>query len=144
MTIFFYTKTDPYFEFSNFAPYGVLMNNVWWPTVEHYFQAQKFSDAAYVERIQKAVSPKQAAQLGRSRGVALREDWEEVKDSIMLGAVQKKFETHPALRELLLSTGEKRIVENAPSDYYWGCGSDGSGLNRLGEILMRVREQLRV
>jgi predicted NAD-dependent protein-ADP-ribosyltransferase YbiA (DUF1768 family) len=40
----------------------------------------------------------------------------------------------------VLSTGIDRIVENAPRDYYWGCGADGSGQNKLGLILMEVRD----
>ena len=60
----------------------------------------------------------------------------------MYQAVRAKFETHPALKTLLLSTGTEEIIENAPGDYYWGCGKDGSGKNRLGHILMRVREEL--
>jgi ribA/ribD-fused uncharacterized protein len=55
----------------------------------------------------------------------------------------RKFQTHPDLAELLLSTGDEPIVENAPGDYYWGCGKDGSGRNRLGQILMDVRAKLR-
>jgi N-glycosidase YbiA len=43
----------------------------------------------------------------------------------------------------LLATGDDLLVENAPGDYYWGCGKDGSGKNRLGTILMEVREILR-
>jgi predicted NAD-dependent protein-ADP-ribosyltransferase YbiA (DUF1768 family) len=35
------------------------------------------------------------------------------------------------------------IVENSPFDDYWGCGKDGSGQNKLGQILMEVRELLR-
>jgi N-glycosidase YbiA len=41
-----------------------------------------------------------------------------------------------------LATGDEEIVENAPEDYYWGCGADGSGQNKLGQILMRVRREL--
>jgi hypothetical protein len=59
-----------------------------------------------------------------------------------LKAVLRKFETHADIREVLLSTGNELIVENAPGDYYWGCGADGSGKNRLGQILMEVREIL--
>jgi ribA/ribD-fused uncharacterized protein len=55
----------------------------------------------------------------------------------------RKFELHREIREVLLSTGDEELVENAPSDYYWGCGKDGSGLNRLGQILMAVRAELR-
>ena len=61
----------------------------------------------------------------------------------MLAAVQRKFETHEALRAILLATGDEEIVENAPRDYYWGGGADGSGLNRLGTTLMEVRARVR-
>jgi hypothetical protein len=52
------------------------------------------------------------------------------------------FEQHPKLRELLLSTGETRIVEHTSNDSYWGDGGDGSGRNMLGRILMEVRDAL--
>ena len=142
-TIYFYSSNEPFNEFSNFSQHGVELDGLWWPTVEHYFQAQKFEDTQYQEKIRTAHGPKQAADLGRSRSVRLRTDWEQVKDEVMAKAVLQKFQTHRLLRELLLSTGEKAIVENAPGDYYWGCGKDGSGLNRLGQILEQVRKQLR-
>ena len=142
-TVYFYAQTDAYSEFSNFAPYGIAMDDVWWRTVEHYFQAQKFHDAAYRERIRLSNKPKDAKALGMTRDIPLRPDWEEVKDGIMLEAVTVKFQTHAELAELLLSTGERMIVENAPMDGYWGCGPDGNGLNKLGRILMQVRETLR-
>ncbi|MFD1424039.1 NADAR domain-containing protein [Laceyella sacchari] len=43
----------------------------------------------------------------------------------------------------MLPTGDELIIENSPIAYYWGCGADGSGLNRLGVILMEVRSRLR-
>ena len=71
----------------------------------------------------------------------LRADWESVKDSIMQRAVLRKFETHPEIREILLSTGDEDIVENAPGDYYWGCGTDGSGqiLDELASYYLEAR-----
>jgi ribA/ribD-fused uncharacterized protein len=144
MTIYFYSsREEPYGCFSNFSSHGVALDGAWWPTVEHYFQAQKFAGTPHVERIRRAETPKRAAELGRSRAVPLRADWEQVKDEVMLRAVRRKFETHAALRALLLATGNEEIVENAPSDYYWGGGADGSGLNRLGQVLMRVRAEMR-
>lgn len=141
-TVYFYAQTDDYAEFSNFAPYGVSIDDVWWPTVEHFFQAQKFDDHEYRERIRRARRPKDAKSLGMTRQLPLRADWEAVKDGVMLGAVRIKFATHEKLRLLLLSTGKRLIVENAPMDAYWGCGPDGQGLNKLGQILMKVREEL--
>ena len=85
----------------------------------------------------------EAFLMGRTRKVKVREDWEQVKDSIMEKAVLKKFSTHADIKEILLATGDEEIVENSPIDYYWGCGADGSGKNRLGQILMQVRETLR-
>jgi N-glycosidase YbiA len=58
-------------------------------------------------------------------------------------AVLAKFNQHVDLRETLLATGDSTIIEHTENDAYWGDGSDGSGKNRLGEILMRVREVLR-
>ena len=142
MTVYFYSRTDAFGDFSNFSSHGIEMEGEWWPTVEHYFQAQKFLDEDYRVRIRGCHSAKQAAELGRSRKVPLRADWKAVKDDIMRAAVLKKFRTHAALAELLLSTGDAPIVENAPGDYYWGCGKDGTGLNRLGEILMETRALL--
>jgi len=61
----------------------------------------------------------------------------------MLEAVRTKFTQHDDLRAILLGTGNARIVEHTTNDSYWGDGGDGSGRNRLGEILMQVREELR-
>jgi ribA/ribD-fused uncharacterized protein len=84
-----------------------------------------------------------AARMGRDRGKPMRADWEAVKDDIMREAVRAKFQQHTELREILLATGDARIVEHTQNDSYWGDGGDGSGKNMLGRILMEVREQLR-
>lgn len=143
MPIYFYSTLDEYACFSNFSPHGFELDGVYWPTVEHYFQAQKFVGTAYAEQIRQARSPKHAKTLGRRRDWPLRSDWEEVKLEIMRQAVQRKFETHADLRSILLSTGTEELVENAPNDYFWGAGRFGTGKNMLGKILMDVREVLR-
>lgn len=141
--IYFYSAQEvPYGCFSNFSPHGFTLAEVYWATVEHYFQAQKFAGTPYAGVIRLAHSPKHAKSLGHSRQYKLRADWGDVKDGIMHSAVLRKFETHAEIRAVLLATGDREIVENAPSDYYWGCGADGSGQNRLGKILMEVRSTL--
>lgn len=143
MTIYFYSTRGEYGCFSNFSPHGFELDGVYWPTSEHYFQAQKFAGTPHADRIRQVKTPKDAAKMGRDRQLPLRSDWEQVKDDIMRQAVLQKFETHTNIRETLLSTGDEEIVENAPGDYYWGCGADGSGKNMLGMILMEIREVLR-
>lgn len=61
----------------------------------------------------------------------------------MLSGVLCKFAMRQRPREILLATADEEIVEASPSDSYWGCGADGSGKNRLGQLLMLVRERLR-
>ena len=138
----FYRTGDSYGALSNFAPYPISLDEVVWPTSEHFFQAQKFLDAAYRERIRAKPSPMRAAELGRSRKVQLRADWEEVKDDVMRRAVWAKFTQHAALGELLLATGDATLVEHTPHDSYWADGGDGSGRNMLGRILMETRDRL--
>ena len=147
MPIYFYSvREEPYGGFSNFSPHGFEHQGLWWPTSEHFFQAQKFvadpGTAPWAEHIRTARKPKDAANMGRDRKYRLRPDWEAIKDDLMRLAVRLKFEAHADLRELLLATGSEPIVENAPGDFYWGCGADGSGKNMLGIILVETRELL--
>jgi ribA/ribD-fused uncharacterized protein len=139
----FYSTREAYGAFSNFAPNPIELDGLRWPTVEHYFQAQKFAGTPHVEAIRQAPSPMVAARMGRSRARPLRPDWDQVKDEIMLRAVRAKFVQHADLAALLLSTGDALIVEHALRDRYWGAGADGSGANKLGQILMTVRAELR-
>ncbi|QEH33042.1 Swarming motility protein YbiA [Aquisphaera giovannonii] len=139
----FYSVTGSHGAFSNFSPHPVVLKGRTWPTSEHYFQAQKFAGSPDEEAVRRAKSPMIAARMGRSRSRPLRPDWEAVKESIMHEAVLAKFTQHEPLRKLLLATGDATIVEHTANDAYWGDGGDGSGRNRLGEILMRVRDELR-
>ena len=65
----FYSVNEPYGEFSNFALYPIKIKGKYWPTTEHYFQAQKFVGTPQAEKIRKAKSPMLAAQLGRNRKI---------------------------------------------------------------------------
>ena len=141
--ITFYTANEPYGCFSNFSRHGFELDDLWWPTSEHYFQAQKFVGTKHMELVRLAPSPKAAARMGRDRSRPPRADWEQVKDDVMRRAVLRKFERHAVLRAVLLGTGDEEIVENSPIDPYWGCGADGLGLNMLGKILMETRTILR-
>jgi ribA/ribD-fused uncharacterized protein len=141
--ILFNSLRDEHGFCSNFAPTPITLKGRTWLTVEHYFQAQKFAGTEHEEAVRLARSPMAAARMGRSRQRPLRPDWEAAKDAIMLEAVRAKFAQHAALRAKLLATGDAQIVEHRARDPYWGDGPDGSGKNMLGQILMRVRAELR-
>jgi ribA/ribD-fused uncharacterized protein len=144
MTIYFYgTREVPHGCFSNFSAHAFELDGKQWATSEHYFQAQKFVNTEFYGKVLAAKSPRQAANIGRDRKLPLRADWEEVKEDAMRRALYAKFTTHADLKEILLATGSEQLIEQTTGDYYWGCGSDGSGKNRLGVLLMELRDKLR-
>jgi N-glycosidase YbiA len=141
--ITFYRVNEKYGAFSNFAKYSFDVDGRLWPTSEHYFQAQKFKGTVHEEKVRAAPSVRDAAKIGRDRSLPLRTDWEDVKLDAMRAALRHKFAAHPDLVDLLMSTGDEEIVEQTTDDYYWGCGSDGTGLNMLGKLLVELRAQFR-
>jgi N-glycosidase YbiA len=146
MTIFFYKVCEPYGCFSNFSPHSIQLGGDLWPTAEHYYQAQKFVGAAdqhLCQQIRKAETPEIAAAIGRNPMHTVRCNWDVLKAIVMYDAVLTKFMTYPDLADLLLKTGRELIIEDSPTDSYWGCGADGLGQNQLGKVLMRVRGELR-
>ena len=141
--ILFYRVSEPYGEFSNFSPHSFELGGQVWPTTEHYFQAQKFPGTGHEDAIRLAKSPMIAARMGRSRERPLRADWEAVKDDIMRDALRAKFAQHPNLKALLLHTDDAELIEHTRNDSYWADGGDGTGRNRLGQLLMELRGQFR-
>lgn len=144
MPIRFYRERDePYGCFSNFSRHSFEVDGTPWQTVEHYFQAMKFPGTEHEQAIQLAPAPMIAKQMGNDHDRPLRTDWSEVKDDVMRRAVHAKFAQNPDIRAVLLGTREEELIEDAPGDYYWGCGAEGTGKNMLGKILMEVRGELR-
>lgn len=132
----------------NFAACGITLPDpfdgspVTYPTVEHYFQASKASTGAEHKRVAGAPSARAAKRLGRK--VKLRADWEEIKEEVMETALREKFR-QKRFAALLLATGDKEIAEDSPHDFEWGARDPSggwSGENKLGRLLMKVREEL--
>jgi len=69
---------------------------------------------------------------------------ERVKDLIMYEVVLAKFSQYSGIQSILLGTGTLPLVENALHDPYWGIGCSGTGVNKLGKILMHTREVLKI
>ncbi len=139
----FYSTNGEYGGFSNFSRHPIFLAGKKWPTTEHFFQAKKFAGTPHEEKVRLCKTPRQAADMGRDRKLPLRRDWESAKDGIMLEAVRAKFTQHDDLKAVLLGTGDAKLVEHTENDSYWGDGGDGSGRNQLGQILMKIREELR-
>ena len=140
----FYDRGQPYFEFTNFAEYPIQLDGKTWPTSEHYFQAQKFVGTPYEEQVRNLPRARDAFDLSRRPEVSqwLRSDWEKVKLDVMYKALLAKFSQHNNLRDMLMKTGNRQLIEHTSRDSYWGDGGDGHGQNNLGQLLMKVRSEL--
>jgi ribA/ribD-fused uncharacterized protein len=143
----FYNLNERYGEFSNFAKdYPIMIDGKRWPTTEHYYQAQKFpGNPEYQDAIRAAPEPRDALVMGNARQNEMRKDWHKgtVKLDVMRTALRAKFTQHAILRKLLLDTGNAKLIEHTKNDKEWGDGGDGSGKNKLGFLLMEVREEMR-
>jgi len=131
---------------SNFYASVVQEDGITYPTIEHYFQAQKTLNPFERKEIAAAATPGQAKRAGRN--VTLREDWEEVKDDVMLQGLRLKFNIEE-LANMLIATGDAALIEgNWWCDNTWGsCAcpkcENTVGENRLGKLLMQVREEIK-
>jgi len=116
--LFYRIKGEKYGCFSNFSKHQLIFEDKVYYHSEGAYQAAKFmqTEPEYAEQIRLASSPKDAADLGRDKTHKMREDWEEVKYSIMKQVVKKKFETHPGIKKILMDTKDALIIENSPSD----------------------------
>ena len=126
-------------------------------STEHWMMAEKarlFEDEATLGRILAAKSPAEAKKLGREIGGFVPEVWEAQKYEIVKTGNLHKFRQHRELRQFLLATNDRVLVEASPVDTIWGIGlaADSAdaenparwqGPNLLGFALMEVRDQLR-
>ena len=129
----------PFRWLSNFWPVQIRFSGIEYRSVENAYQAAKTEDDDIRLRI-SAMTPSEAKRAGRR--IKVRADWEENKEAVMYYLVSEKFrDAH--LKQLLLATKDCELIEgNNWGDTFWGvCG--GKGENRLGKILMRVREEIR-
>lgn len=136
----FYATGDPFGEFSSWWVAPFELDGCTWQTAEHYFMAQKTHDRRERERIRRAATPRLAKSLGRA--VRLRRGWDGMRFEVMLRGTTAKFEQHPQLRSLLLSTGDRAIHEDC-DDPWWGGGPRfPRGRDMLGRVLCKVRSAL--
>ena len=125
---------------SNFWLSPVKFDGVEYPSVEHAYQAAKTLNPQIRQNIQSQPTPNMAKKIGKN--VELREDWESIKEVVMLDLLRQKFRDQD-LVQLLLDTGDKELIEgNWWMDFYWGV-CNGIGKNRLGILLMQVRDEIR-
>jgi len=158
-----------YYGVSQNKNFKLIVNGVNYKSVEHLWQSLKFLGEGYTKRdleysqlIANQSTPNKAKILANQKigggykwvtdlnkiineykDVKIRSDWENVKDSYMHYCLLEKFKQNDNLKKILLSTDDKLLIENSPTDKYWGQ-VNSVGLNKLGELLMLVRKELKI
>ena len=144
---FYRANEKPYGAFSNLLRRPVVLENRKFPTAEHAYQAGKAKTPAVREWILSAPTPALVAMAGHGLySWDVVPGWSRKKYDRMREVLKAKFTQYEDLRELLLSTGEARLVEvgrvDSPVNREWG-EVKGKGRNMLGRLLMELRADLR-
>ncbi|MEV6773274.1 NADAR family protein [Nocardia sp. NPDC051030] len=146
---------------------GKWVLSQWWPieftvdgqtyrSAEHFMMGEKarlFGDEEMRTRVLSSETPADAKRIGRAIRGFDQDAWEAHRYDIVLRGSIAKFGQHEDLREFLLSTGDKILVEAAPRDTIWGIGlgaenpaasdpAQWQGENLLGFALMDARNSL--
>ncbi len=143
MAIEFYKEFGEYGFLANYSPYGFYKNGIYYPTAEHYYQAEKFDDPVIQKKIICAETPRLASEIGRDRSLVRKNHFRDMKLKVMYDGVLEKFRQNPEIRSKLIETRNQEIREMTVKESYWGVGPEFDGENHMGKILMMVREQVK-
>lgn len=142
--------------FSQWYDSSFVEGDIKFLTAEHYMmhaKAMLFGDLAAATKVLSAKTPGEAKSIGREVKAFNEEQWLKNRFEIVVKANLAKFSYNSELKQFLISTGDRVLVEASPVDKIWGIGlaiddplsqnpSDWQGLNLLGYALMEVRTRL--
>lgn len=142
---FYRANEKPYGAFSNLFRRSIIFEDREFPTAEHAYQAGKPVKAPVREWILSAPTPALVAMAAHGLYTwDIVPNWAAIKYTRMREVLRAKFTQHPDLQQLLISTGQARLVESArvdnPVNRTWG-EVNGKGSNMLGVLLMELRSE---
>ncbi len=143
---------------SQWYPSEFIIDNKTYVNCEQYMMEQKallFNDYEIAKQIMIETDPKIHKELGRKVANFDADKWNEIADEVVFKANYAKYSQNPMLYEKLIESGNKKYVECAPYDKIWGNGLDNNntlqtpeedwkGTNRLGKVIMRLRNELKL
>lgn len=142
--------------FSQWFESSFEVNGIQFSTAEHYMMAEKarLFDPEMVVQIVACKTAAEAKKLGRQVRNFDNDTWLKNREEIVIEANLNKFEQNSSLKEFLLNTKDRILVEASPVDAIWGIGMAADhkdiynpekwrGLNLLGFALMEVRDRLK-
>ena len=132
--------------FSPFTAHVIEYKGVVYPTLEHAYHCQRYTDPAIQQEVMLATSPIKAWEISQNHKARQIENFDENKREVMKKLCRVKIAQHDDVRRALLDSGDIRIVKRrvaGPQDAgYWGENHNGMGRNELGKIWMELRDEL--
>lgn len=132
--------------FSPYTAHAIEIDGVVYPTVEHAYQCQRYTDPKIIEEIRSARSPVKAWEASSKYKHLQIQDFRERKLEVMKDLMRLKAEQHEEIRTALRDSGTKQIIKHIttypPGDGFWDDGESGEGLNHMGRMWMEIREEI--
>lgn len=139
--VFFYERE--FYVFSNFSSFAIFWKGLLFPTSEHAYHWEKFVGRPEIQsEILFARSAHDALKIAHENKDKYIANWDELKLYIMTDICRAKLQQHPYVMKKLMQTGGRLIIEDSWRDDYWGWGPNQDGHNHLGEIWMKLRDEI--
>ena len=138
-----------YIYFSPYTAHAITIDGVVFPTVEHAYQCQRYTDSKIIEEIRAATSPLKAWEVStKYKKLQIPEfKSDDYKRKVMKRMMRLKAEQHEEVRKALVDSGTLKIVKHIvtypPGDGFWDDGVDGKGQNEIGKMWMEIREEMK-
>ena len=140
-------RRGPTHGFSNYSFHNVNIktNNNYilkgiYPSSEGAFQSTKIPfDSSYAKKHIQSKNPRISKRMGEK--IIPDKEWFDKRFEIMRYIIHIKISQHPEIKNNLLNTGLKTIIFNSKNDIFFGTGNDNKGQNKLGKILMDIRNE---
>ena len=139
---------NEYQVFDTFAPTPFTVTDgdstETFPTIENYYQAMKFktTDPEWYKQVRDAPTPAKAREMGADKSHPSERDFMTKRLPYMKKALELKFK-EKKLRDLLVSTGNTKLIQGSAVNSFWGEGAEKKGENHLGKLLMELRGEIR-
>lgn len=137
-----FSRLDESHLLSSVSSHGFELEDHFWPTAEHYYQAHKYQGLPLANKIIAASSGIEANKLGNQWLKRKVSGWKSNRRLWMTRALYRKTQEHTDVREALLATGDDFLVETSLYNHFWGIGRDQRGENTMGKIWMDIRKKI--
>lgn len=115
-----------------------------------YHKAIIFLDIESAKKVMRTNNVRMIKQIGRNISGFNEEVWRFYRSAVVYEGNKAKFEQNLQLKQVLMDTAGKTLVEASPDDRIWGIGltkddpkvqnrGTWNGSNLLGEILTKIR-----